>query len=139
MYYLTKYQSNLFDRAGEELKEAFQGLKSESRNNEFLEIVKLRYSSVGTFTGKDVITYESAPINQNLFNSWREIISDEEYLGPAAYCFAQAWVGAANYSKREANMPTVLEFEDVRDFLIQYNQPIWGDDYTTEALMKTLA
>jgi hypothetical protein len=136
LYYLKKYGANLFDRAGEETREAIQEMKAEYPRNDYIQFSEIRHSQVKTFTDKTPIAYESKPVSKEAFNYWRQVISEEEFLGKATRQFAMAWVGAISMVSEE--MPVITRFENVRDFLAHYKHEIWEQEITTEALKEAL-
>jgi hypothetical protein len=133
-YYSRKYGADLFGRAGEELKEATQQSRAENPSSEFLDFTEAKHSGVPTFVDSDPIVYDSHPITRELFDEWRERVTGEDYLGQSTFNFSQAWVGATQMT----GIPVAYQFEDVRDFLKHFDHAIWSDEFTTEALKKTL-
>jgi hypothetical protein len=136
LYYLKKYGANLFDRAGEETREAIQEMKAEYPRNDFITFSEIRHSQIKTFTDKTPIEYELMPISKEAFDYWRRIISEEEFLQKATVQFSMAWVGAISIGSE--NLPVITQFEDVRNFLAHYKHKIWEQEITTEALKEAL-
>ena len=135
LYYLKKYGANLFDRAGEETKEALQEMKVGRPSDDYIKMQEIRHSQIETFTDKTPTVYESKPISKEAFDCWRQIISEDEFIGKATNQLAMAWVGAISMV---SNMPVITQFEDVRDFLAHYKHEIWGQEYTTEKIKKII-
>jgi hypothetical protein len=136
LYYLKKYTTNLFDRAGEEAKEALQEIKAGRPPDDYIKMQEIRHSQIETFTDKTPIAYESKPISKEAFDCWRQIISEYEFIGKATHQLAMAWVGAISMVSKD--MPVINQFEDVRDFLAHYKHEIWSQEYTTEKIKKII-
>jgi hypothetical protein len=136
LYYLKKYTANLFDRAGEEVKEALQEIKDARPPDDFIKMQEIRHSRIETFTDKTPVEYESKPMSKEAFEFWRQIISEHKFKGKALNQFAMAWVGAISMLSKD--MPVITQFEDVRDFLVQYKHEIWDQEYTTEKIKEII-
>jgi hypothetical protein len=137
LYYLKKYSANLFDRAGEEAREAVQQLKTEFPEDDVgIKMAEIRHSRVKTFTDKEPIVFESLPISDELCVEFRDILSEGEFITEAMINFSKAWVGAIHMV--DGRKPTLIEFEDVRDFLAHYKHQIWGQEFTTENIRKAI-
>lgn len=141
MYFLRKYGSRLFDRAGEELREAMQDLArehppGEAPEGEIAALARAAYGRVPTFTDMTPIDHESRPFESSLFAEWWATVSDPEFTGLGLGQLAAAWVGAIHLVR--GSLPAVVQFEDVRDFLAAFGHALWPDDLTTPSLRSVL-
>jgi hypothetical protein len=140
-YYLLKYKLDLFSRAGEEAREAYEKALEQPENRsgpgaDFLALWKCRHEQIPSFVNWRPNAYESRCYEEHEFDEWWEAITSPPYLGAALPQFAHAWVGGAHASG--ANIPIKERFEDARDFMSHMNHPLWSAEYTTENIIQSI-
>ncbi len=74
---------------------------------------------------------ESQPFEPDLLAEWWATISDPRFTGLGLGQLASAWVGAIHVWGEAGGHPTVVQFDDVREFLARFQHPLWPDDLTT--------
>ena len=144
MYYLRKYGSRLFDRAGEEIREAIQKMArqkplGDERQRQFEQFIRIRYGSVPTFSDNSAVEYETKPFDPALFAEWWATISDPQFTAFGIGQLASAWVGAIHMNRElRPPLPVVVGFDDVREFLSRFQHPLWPDHLTTSTLRGSM-
>ncbi len=144
MYYLRKYGSRLFDRAGEEIRETIQKMArekpfGEESQRQFEQAIRIRYGSVPTFSDNSAVEYETKPFDPALFAEWWATISDPRFTGFGIGQLASAWVGAIHMNRELGPpLPVVVEFDDVREFLSRFQHPLWPDQLTGSSLRESM-
>jgi hypothetical protein len=144
MYYLRKYGSRLFDRAGEEIREAMQKMAREKpladeRQRQFEQFTRIRYGRVPTFADNSAVEYETKPFEPALFAEWWATISDPRFTAFGSGQLASAWVGAIHMNRElQPPLPVVVEFDDVREFLSRFQHPLWPDQLTASSLRESM-
>lgn len=91
-HYLEKYGANLFDRAGEEYREACERLSQdpEFANSEYLELTRLRYQHQPTFANWTPGAYASRAMQPGDLEAWWETVTADDFLIPALGLMAKA-------------------------------------------------
>jgi hypothetical protein len=140
-YRLTKYGSRLFDRAGEEYREAYENLRSSPdptvANSETLEMMRLMHAHKPTFADWLPGQYVSRALQDGDVGDWWAMVTSDDYLVPALNQLACAWVGASHRTPGTREMIRT-GFEDVRDFMSHYRHPLWPEEWTTASIAKSM-
>ena len=129
-YYLEKYHDGLFQRAGEETREAYEALLADpAYSNEdsqtYLEFTFARHQSVPSFTDWKPDQYASRRLSGSDLTDWWNTVNEPDFFSACATQWANAWIGGEKMSRMES----MMRFEDVRDFLISYHHPIWPEGF----------
>jgi hypothetical protein len=140
-YLLGKYGPDLFARAGEEYREAYERARLNPENASGagatnLELMKIKYSGVSSFAHWTPDAYQSQPLRKGDVEAWWVTINQVEFLKRAVTEFAEAWVGAVHLSGH--SLPAVETFDDAREFLAHMKHPIWPQSWTTQSLLDDL-
>ena len=143
MYYLKKYGSDFFGRAAEETREALENIKQDPdlvpESREFLKMTEVRRSRLPDFAGWKPNQYESKPIDKLDVDTWWQTITNDKFERSCVFQLAQAWVGAIHQFQFPGNDRVISEpFESARDFLSQFNHPLWGEDWSSEKLRESM-
>jgi hypothetical protein len=134
LYYLEKYDLRLFDRAGEEVREALEHLPEP--NSEWVQMSRLRYGGVPTFHDWAPGRYSPAPFSEQGFEKWFARVTDTEYVGTALFLLAQAWVGAEHMAN--GLVPAATSLDDVKRFFAHFKHPLFEEAVTTEFVARSL-
>ncbi|MGD9387415.1 MAG: hypothetical protein PVI87_04225 [Gammaproteobacteria bacterium] len=129
-YLLGKYGNRLFDRAGEELREAYEGMRREhdakaERDPEITERLQHMFSvyrQVPTFADWEPGRYVSRGIQAGDFETWWNAVTALEFWPPATQQLARAWENTG----RQSTLPHRTPMAEVRDFFAAYGMPIFS-------------
>jgi hypothetical protein len=129
-YLLGKYGNRLFDRAGEELREAYEGMRREheaqpERDPEItrrLQQMFRVYQQVPTFADWEPGRYAGRGIQAGDFDAWWAAVTALEFWPPATAQLAQAWENVT----RQSTLPAQTQMGEVRDFYVAYGMPIFS-------------
>jgi hypothetical protein len=138
-YLLSKYGNQLFPRAGEEIREAYEQLKADEENleeqgREFLKFTELKHRNVPSFVNWQPGQYQSRGLEDGDIEYWWTTVSHDDFCPGAASQIAQAWVGAIEQTGLDCKTP----LEEVRDFFAHFSYPWWPDAMTTERLRSDM-
>jgi len=138
-YYLAKYGSDLFGRAGEEYRESYERLRSdrENANSEFLEMMWLRYQNQPTFANWTPNAYTPRGLQAGDVEAWWDTVTSKEHLVSVLPRMAEAWVGASSTTPGTQAM-TITSFEEVRNFLAHYQHALWSREWTTHSIAASM-
>ncbi|MEK0082977.1 hypothetical protein [Benzoatithermus flavus] len=149
IYYLRKFGDRLFDRAGEEIREAVEKIRndpamSEAQRAEAVRLAELRYGRVRAFATSVAPSYVSAPFSDALFAEWWATVTAPDFVGAGLAQLAQAWVGAI-YMVEDTDLLDEVQasgrftpFEHVRDFLLRFGHGLWPASVSTATLRQEL-
>lgn len=129
-YLLAKYGNRLFDRAGEELREAYENMRRahdgsgepDPVTGERLDQMYRLYRGVPTFADWAPGRYASRRIEPGDFDAWWEAVMAPEYWPPATLQLAQAWENVA----RQSSLPARTPMAEVREFYAAYGLPVFS-------------
>ena len=129
-YYLQKYGNALFDRAGEEIREAYEGLlvdpdHQSEESNQFLRMMYAQHEHIPSFMNWKPGRYQSRALAEDDIKLWWDTVTTVDFGGVSAIHWAAAWAGGAAQSGLESQ----TRFEDVRDFLTHFEHGLWPSDY----------
>ena len=102
LYLLAKYRNDLFGRAGEEFREAYERERKDPKNQtmaskELLDSIWARYQHIATFRDWQPGRYAYRPFDRTSFDNWWETVTDAEFIFPQATAhFLHAWIGAVS-------------------------------------------
>lgn len=138
-YLREKYGNRLFDRAGEEIRAAYERARAgESELAEtgraFLDYTLDKHNHIASFREWTPGQYQSRGIQPGDVESWWSAVINEEYWPSAVGQLAQGWVGAIAQS--DVEVKTTLE--EVRDFFNHYQYPWWPETMTTEEVTRRM-
>jgi hypothetical protein len=120
----------LFDRAGEETREAYETLlvdqdHQSAESKEYLELTYARHEHIPSFLAWEPNQYQSRGLTEPDISAWWESVTDPEFVGPCVMQWAAAWAGGA----AQSGMDQKMRFEDLRDFLLHYEHGLWRGDF----------
>lgn len=129
-YLLASYGNRLFDRAGEELREAYEHMRRQHESSsepdplagERLGQMYRLYQRVPTFADWAPGRYASRQAEPGDFDAWWEVVTAPEFWPPAAIQLAQAWENVA----RQSSLPARTPMAEVREFYAAYEMPIFS-------------
>jgi hypothetical protein len=127
-YLLAKYGNRLFDRAGEELREAYERMRREqsagdAQAAESLDLMYRMYQQVPTFAAWEPGRYVSRGLQAGDFEAWWDAITAVSFWPPATAQVAHAW----NNAVKQSTLPCRTPMAEVRDFFAAYDLPIFSD------------
>ena len=126
-YLLAKYGNRLFDRAGEELREAYERMCAEQPSGEQaegLEVMYATYAQVPTFAQWTAGNYASRAMQAGDFEAWWDAITAVSFWPPATAQVAHAWDNAI----KQTTLPHQTSLAEVRDFFAAYGLPIFSEN-----------
>jgi hypothetical protein len=141
MYYLKKYGSQFFDRAGEETREAVErisidpSLTEESR--QMLEITRIARGHIPSFSDWEPNRYTTRALNESDVAEWWSTITEEEFEMGCLRDIAQAWVGAIHQAS-SAEVTTVEPFDLVKEFLEFHGCHLWPEEWDSAFLLERM-
>jgi hypothetical protein len=144
-YYLEKYDLRLFDRAGEQMREALERLSepnigefgvSASIRSEWVQMSHLRYGHLPTFRDWTPGRYSSAPFSEQRFEKWFARVTDPKFVGPAEVLLGRAWIGASHVVN--AIVPTKNSFDDLKDFFARFDHPLFDQTMKSDSIARSL-
>lgn len=147
LYYLKKYGTDLFGRAGEETREAYEQLLKESEKDssidkEFLKLSWYRHAHIDSFQNWRPSAYPSKPFSEAAFGEWWSVISSTAFIREALAAFGRAWVGSIQLVEGSEFLKTVREegrfmpLYDVARFFDQFHLPIFPQYRASESASK---
>jgi hypothetical protein len=126
-YLLAKYGNRLFDRAGEELREAYERMRAEQSPDEpprtDLDLMYMLYAQVPTFAQWEPGRYASRGMQAGDFDAWWDAITAVSFWPPATAQLAHAWDNAIKQTTVGYRTPMA----EVRDFFAAYGMPIFKE------------
>jgi hypothetical protein len=125
-YLLAKYGNRLFDRAGEELREAYERMRAQQPSEEQakgLDAMYATYAQVPTFAQWTSGNYASRAMQAGDFDAWWDEITAVNFWPPAAAQLAHAWDNAIKQTTLAHRTPLA----EVRDFFAAYGMPIFNE------------
>ena len=136
LYYLKKYGTDLFGRAGEETREAYERLLRESETDteidkDFLKATWHRHAPIDSFRNWRPDAYESRSYSDAAFAAWWSVISNPAFVREALDSFAQAWMGSIKVIEGSEFLKNLREegrftsFEDFAEFFDRYHLPLY--------------
>lgn len=140
LYYLRKYAFRLFDRAGEETREALEEESSRADPRDegvqkYFQFMRARHANIPSFRDWLVPQYEHHAYTEEAFDEWVNAVTGMDFLIAALRQVAEAWAGAISLVSKDGP-PVVLTFEDVNRFLRYFNCPIWPENWTSDNLLR---
>ena len=133
-YLLQKYGADLFGRAGEEVRETLERLKTDASHDspsgrEALGFAFAKHQHIPTFRDWVKRDIEARELADGDIEAWWETVQDINFRAAAHFAFAQAWMGASEHSGHD--LAVVTPFTDVLEFLRHFNHP-WPDVSTDD-------
>lgn len=136
-YLLTKFGSDLFSRAGEEIRGVYEEMRQNEADEHIqdgLESLRLRHGRQHGWQQWSPNAFQSRGIQDGDVDSWWRVVSAGDYIVRASLAFAQAWVGAPH----EATLEVKTTFDEVAEFLRRYGHPIWPPDINADWLEQSM-
>lgn len=136
-YLLNRYGARFFERAGWETRHAYEEMMAQCPDDSRREALDWLARTWGRRDGwNDWMpgSFQPRHLADGDVELWWAMASDPDYSAAAAAQFAQMWVGAPTL----CTLATVTSFDEVRDFLAQYQHPLWPQDLTTAAIRDSL-
>jgi hypothetical protein len=136
LYYIKKYGSDLFGRAGEETRESYEELAREAQTDpriekDFLEFTWHRHAHIDSFRNWSPGSYRSLPFSDAAFHTWWSTISGADFVRKAQAQFAEAWVGSMQFIQGDEFFKSLEEdgsltdFYDLAQFFDRFHLPIY--------------
>jgi hypothetical protein len=141
LFYLRKFGSNAFDRAGAELRATMEQLKVDAAADgrdisDFIRLTELRYGQIPSFRDYAPPIFESSRLNNALLEEWWDRINTPDFSFAALVSFAKMWVGAVSVIRDNPSSQKrkLVEFDQVRGFLSDFGMALWPKTWTTDAI-----
>ena len=123
-YLLNKYGSDLFGRAGEEIRETLEGMKAGGDTSDFIDVTFAMHQHIPTFRDWTKSDIESRELADGDIEAWWDTVQDTNFHGAAHGAFAAAWVGASD--PKRTDLKVVTPFMEVLEFLRHFKHPSFG-------------
>lgn len=127
-YLLAKYGNRLFDRAGEELREAYERMRAEQAADEGMEagldLMYQTYAQIPSFADWAAGAYAGRGVQAGDFEAWWDAITAVSFWPPAAAQLAHAWDNAI----KQTTLAHHTSMAEVRDFFAAYGLPIFSEN-----------
>lgn len=129
-YLFGQYGNRLFDRAGEELREAYENMRQAHEQasepdpvaGQRLDQMYRLYQRVPTFAEWAPGRYASRRRQPGDFDAWWEAVTEPEFWPSAAAQLGQAWENVA----RQGSLTVRTPLAEVREFFAAYGLPIFS-------------
>lgn len=125
-YLLGKYGNALFDRAGEELREAYERMRAQQGSDPqaaaSLDKMYQLYQQVPSFAIWTPGAYRTRAMQAGDFDAWWDVIVAESFWPSATAQLARAWEN----SIRQTTLPHRTPMAEVREFFAAYGMPIFN-------------
>jgi hypothetical protein len=135
LFYLRKFGSDAFGRAGAEIRAGFERAKAEAAIegrdlSEYIKAVEWRYGHIPSFTDFQPPTFEASPLTEAPFEEWWAKVNDAEFRISSLIKFAEMWVGAISIIRDSsiAKDRRTVEFEQIRRFLSDFGHAVVARD-----------
>lgn len=126
-YLLSKYGDRLFDRAGEELREAYERMRAEQGSDAetaaSLDLMYKMYQQVPSFANWTAGAYASRGLQEGDFDAWWDLVTAESFWPPATAQLAHAW----DNTIKQTTLPYRTPMAEVREFFDAYGMPIFSE------------
>lgn len=125
-YLLGKYGHRLFDRAGEELREAYEQMRAQQGSDQqtaaSLDTMYKLYQQVPSFAIWTPGAYSSRTIQAGDFDAWWNVVTAASFWPPATLQLAHAWDNTVKQTTLACRTPMA----EVREFFAAYGMPIFN-------------
>jgi hypothetical protein len=102
LYYLETYGTDLFGRAGEETREAYEKHFAEPQTPEAQEVLKMywnQHEHIDSFRNWAPGRYQSRSFSEDSFLRWWSAVTDNSFVVKSILQFLRAWAGAVHFQK----------------------------------------
>jgi hypothetical protein len=126
--YLDQFQSDFFGRAGAELKEHHQTLRTAVMKHdgvrppidaEVAKYILARYGQIPAFRDAQVPSWTASEYSDELFGKWLELVKTDAHTRAAFQTLGTMWNGAISLLSEDGQAEAV-PFDRVIDFICDY-------------------
>jgi len=122
LVYLRTFGTNLFGRAGCEIREFYEEKAKdlvEGRPSDIIQFIEARYGQIPDFRDAVVPTFEHSEMTPALLHEWWSTVTTREFCAAALGALSSMWSGAISVLPDNMKQGAV-SFDRVADFLVRY-------------------
>jgi hypothetical protein len=141
LFYLRKFGSNAFDRAGAEIRAVMEQLKAEAASDgrdisDAVRVAESRFGQIPSYREYDPPTFESSRLTTALFEEWWSRVNNPSFRLTALLHFAEMWVGAISLARHTplSKIRKLVEFDQIRVFFSDFGMELWPETLTTDVI-----
>lgn len=135
-YLLDRYHTDLFDRAGEELREAVEDIRRTpdfgAAAEEGLRITEAMHNHIPTFRDWVPGRYEGRGLQDGDLEAWLGEVTTDEFWILGSALLAEAWVQAP----KRGQLETVTPLSEVLAFFEHYQFPWWPTEFKDTVMAR---